>query len=320
MSIKTALIGPTRVPAISLGTWSWGDKTWGYKPEDLPQIREAWFACLEAGYPFFDTAEVSGMGKSEEIIGMLLKETPEEERKKVVLATKWLPMPNPMNWSFFTPGIVTSLRASLERMGVDSIELYQIHSNTSYFSYDAQAKQLAEVVKQGLAKQVGVSNFSQDQLIKMTAACEAHGIKLASNQIEFNLARTLPLKNGLLQYMKEKEITCLAYSPLAMGRLTGKYSAANPPPSGRRFSNIPMDTLEPLLEVMRRIAKAHDVPVSAVALGWVMAKGAIPLGGARNKSQAEQNAKALTLKMTSEEIAELDENALEGKTSLWQQG
>lgn len=73
-----------------------------------------------------------------------------------------------------------------------------------------------------------------------------------------------------------------------MGRLTGKYSAANPPPSGRRFSNIPMDTLEPLLEVMRRIAKAHDVPVSAVALGWVMAKGAIPLGGARNKSQAEQ--------------------------------
>ena len=61
MSIKTALIGPTRVPAISLGTWSWGDKTWGYKPEDLPQIREAWFACLEAGYPFFDTAEVSGL-------------------------------------------------------------------------------------------------------------------------------------------------------------------------------------------------------------------------------------------------------------------
>jgi diketogulonate reductase-like aldo/keto reductase len=61
MSIKTALIGPTRVPAISLGTWSWGDKTWGYKPEDLPQVREAWFACLEAGYPFFDTAEVSGL-------------------------------------------------------------------------------------------------------------------------------------------------------------------------------------------------------------------------------------------------------------------
>lgn len=79
-----------------------------------------------------------------------------------------------------------------------------------------------------------------------------------------------------------------ADSPLAMGRLTGKYSAANPPPSGRRFSNIPMDTLEPLLGVMRRIAKTHDVPVSAVALGWVMAKGAIPLGGARNKSQAEQ--------------------------------
>jgi aryl-alcohol dehydrogenase-like predicted oxidoreductase len=60
MSVKTALVGTTRVPAISLGTWSWGDKTWGYKPEDFPQIKEAWFACLESGYPFFDTAEVYG--------------------------------------------------------------------------------------------------------------------------------------------------------------------------------------------------------------------------------------------------------------------
>jgi len=60
MSIKTAVVGTTRVPAISLGTWSWGDKQWGYKPEDFPKIKEAWFACLEAGYPFFDTAEVYG--------------------------------------------------------------------------------------------------------------------------------------------------------------------------------------------------------------------------------------------------------------------
>lgn len=61
-AIKTALIGSTRVPAISLGTWSWGDKTWGYQPEDLDKIREAWFACLEDGYPFFDTAEVGRGG------------------------------------------------------------------------------------------------------------------------------------------------------------------------------------------------------------------------------------------------------------------
>lgn len=104
-----------------------------------------------------------------------------------------------------------------------------------------------------------------------------------------------------------------------------------------------MEQLEPLLDVMRKIAEAHDVPVSAVALGWVMAKGAVPLGGARNKGQAEQvsrrgtyapfvamysdkmgaglqNAKALHLEMTEKEIAELDANALEGKTSLWQQG
>ena len=138
---------------------------------------------------------------------------------------------------------------------------------------------------------------------------QKHGVRLASNQVEYSLLRTLPEDSGLFAAMKERGIALLACkqlpsayppkfapdlsrdtvdSPLGQGRLTGKYSAANPPPSGRRFSNMPMEQLEPLLDTMRLIAAKYDVPVSAVALNWVIAKGAIPLGGAKNRQQAEQ--------------------------------
>lgn len=137
---------------------------------------------------------------------------------------------------------------------------------------------------------------------------QSHGVQLASNQVEYSLLRTLPEDSGLFAAMKERGIALLACaspsflaqldhdisltahtdSPLGQGRLTGKYSAANPPPSGRRFSNMPMQELEPLLETMRTTAAKHDVPVSAVALNWVICKGAIPLGGAKNREQAEQ--------------------------------
>ncbi len=99
-----------------------------------------------------------------------------------------------------------------------------------------------------------------------------------------------------------------------MGRLTGKYSVSNPPPKNRQFSNYPMEKIEPVLEAMRPIAASHNVPLSAVALNWVVAKGAIPLGGARNAKQAEENAKALTFMMTGEEVASLDAVAMKGQT------
>jgi aryl-alcohol dehydrogenase-like predicted oxidoreductase len=139
----------------------------------------------------------------------------------------------------------------------------------------------------------------------------AHGVPLASNQIEVNLLRQSPFKNGLIDKMNELGVVGLAYSPLAQGRLTGKYSvrpgscddcswhheqtssltisqAENPPPSGRRFSNIPMVEIDPLVAEMRKIADDRGVSVSAIAINWVLSKGLIPLGGAKNAEQAEQ--------------------------------
>lgn len=122
---------------------------------------------------------------------------------------------------------------------------------------------LAEAVKLGLVKSVGVSNYSIDELVRMHTVLAKHGVPLASNQVEFSLLRRHPETSGLIAKCHELGIAVLAYSPLGMGRLSGKYSAENPPPSSRKFSNYPMNELVPLLTVMEKISKVHDKPMTA---------------------------------------------------------
>jgi len=102
---------------------------------------------------------------------------------------------------------------------------------------------------------------------------QKHGIQLASNQVEFSLLRRTPETSGLIAECHKRGIAVLGYSPLAMGRLTGKYSKANPPPSGRGFSNVNMAEVDPLIETMRGIGAKYNVSVSSVALNYVICKG-----------------------------------------------
>ncbi|KAJ3023994.1 hypothetical protein HKX48_008608 [Thoreauomyces humboldtii] len=315
------LNGDVAIPPIACGTWSWGDKQWDYSAEkDLPGIKEVTKILVDKDIAFLDTAEVYGTGESERIIGGLLKDMTEEQRARVVLATKWLPIPIFIN-RWLPRGILSALQGSLDRLGVPSVDLYQCHAAwTLAYSIPSVAKNLAACVHAGLAKTVGVSNYSKDQMIEMYECLKKEGVPLASNQIEFNLLRTLPETSGIIQACHERGIVPLAYSPLAMGRLTGKYSVENPPPENRRFSRMPMSEVEPLLAVMREIAEAKSVPVSAVALNWVICKGAVPLGGARNGKQAQQNAECLGWKLTDDEMKRLAQHAKEGKLSSWQKG
>ncbi|MCO5549773.1 hypothetical protein L7F22_003246 [Adiantum nelumboides] len=311
------------VPILACGTWSWGDKSlWSYDDKkDFTNVEEAWTSLNESGIGFYDTAEVYGKGESERIIGKLLKRTPEEQRSKIIIASKWLPVPILHGRWIPGGGIEGALRKTLKRLEVDSIDLYQVHSAWTYFySFETIAKSLADCVKKGLTKTIGVSNYSKEQMLTMRDALKKYNIPLASNQIEFSLARTYPLSSGLIQACHDNEIVPLAYSPLAMGRLTGKYSSENPPPSNRRFGNVSIESLESLLGVMRTIAENHKVSCSAVALNYVMVKGCIPLSGAKNVKQAKQNAQALGWRLTEEEIKQLEEHQKIGGTSLWQHG
>jgi aryl-alcohol dehydrogenase-like predicted oxidoreductase len=135
----------------------------------------------------------------------------------------------------------------------------------------------------------------------------------------------MPRQVGLLDACRELGVVPLAYSPIGQGRLTGKYSVSNPPPGGRTFSAHPMEQVDAIVAELRSIGEAHDGRTpSQVALAWLIAQGAVPIPGAKNRSQAEQNAGALGWQMSDDELARLDAASLFGKRGIsqrvWQHG
>lgn len=330
--MATALDAPIRLPgcdvAISvmgLGTWAWGDRsTWGMngydRSYDFETIRAAYQRAVDAGITLLDSAEMYGDGESELIIGRLLSEDP-VHRDRVVVATKFIPFP----WRMpLAAALMKSLRASLERLRLPCIHLYQIHGPISLRSARTMAAALAAPHRDRLIKSVGVSNYSESEMRAIHAALAQHGIPLATNQVEYSLLRTMPETAGLLRACRDLGVTLLAYSPLAMGRLTGKYDAAHPPQGKRNFSAYPMAEIEPVVAELRRIGDARGHTPAQVALNWIMCKGAVPIPGAKNAAQAEQNAGALGWRLGADDVAALDRVAKFGQRAMfnrvWQHG
>jgi len=318
------------IPPLGVGTWAWGDSsTWGMGGYDSSltedTIAEAWDASVAAGATLFDTAEVYGEGESERIIGRLLARGAASggpTRGEVVLATKF--MPSPWKWNV-GPALLASLRASCDRLGVESVDLYQIHGPVSLRGHAALAEALAGALGAGLTKAVGVSNYSAKETRSIDSELRKRGARLATNQIEFSLLRRVPETNGLIATCQELGVVPLAYSPIGQGRLTGKYSAKNPPPGRRGFSNYAMEVVDRVVAELRLVGLSHrDATPSQVALNWLMAKGAVPIPGAKNRAQAEENAGALGWRLTTDEVAALDTVALSERRSLqnrfWQHG
>jgi aryl-alcohol dehydrogenase-like predicted oxidoreductase len=316
----------TATAPLGLGTWAWGDeRTWGMGGYDAglttDTIGQAWRTSLGAGVGLIDTAEVYGTGESERIIGALLAEHP-EERESLVIATKFWPAPWKLN---VRRALRASLEASLDRLGLDSVDLYQLHGPISLRSSDALADALAEVVDRGLVRAVGVSNYSIKEMTRIHGHLRDRGVPLASNQVEFSLLRRRPETSGLLAACRDLGVVPIAYSPIGQGRLTGKYSAASPPPGNRNFSDHPMEQVDVVVAELRRIGERHDGRTpSQVALRWIIQKGAVPIPGAKNAAQAAQNAGALGWQLDQDEVAALDRVALDGQRTLaqrvWQHG
>jgi len=316
---ETVSLGTLTIKSpMGIGTWSWGNKDFGYGTYDSSftdeSIKDAFSYVHENGLiNFWDTAEVYGMGKSEELLGACIKNY--AAKSGTVVATKFLPVP----WRITKGSMRSALVASLKRLQLDSVDLYQVHGPAySLRSMETWADALAELVKDGLIKAVGVSNCNVEQMRRTHKALLQHNIPLASNQIEFSLLRTNPEHNGLLKTCKELGVAVLAYSPLAMGRLTGKYSKDNPPKGNRKFSNFPMEKIEPLLDTLREIAAKRQKTVPQVAINWCICKGTIPLVGVKNRKQAEENIQALGWRLTEEEVVQLDKHTMQSGWSWWQ--
>ena len=288
---------------FGLGAWQWGDRLiWQYgQTHGDEDCRAAFEVSLEAGIRFVDTAEVYGSGRSERLLGQFLKETDQP----VLIATKYFPYP----WRLRKKSLLKALRGSLERIGVESVDLYQIHQPYSLLPIENLMEAMAEAVKEGLTRTAGVSNYNQTQMLRAYSALARKDVPLAANQVTYSLLNREVEKNGLLARCKELGVRLIAYSPIEKGLLTGKYTVENPPPGvrGQRYGGL-LPKIGPLLKLMTEIGQEHGgKSKTQVALNWCICKGALPIPGAKNAKQAEENAGALGWRLTEEEVAKLDE-------------
>jgi len=304
---------------ISIGAWPWGDTaTWQWDPKDRPGLDEAWDGLFKAGINFIDTAQAYGNGESEVITGELARKYP---RDKVVVQTKYYVVPDVQNIMHPIDAPVLKLKESLERMKMDFVDIYLVHGHIHPQSITQVAKGMAACVEQGLTKCVGVANYSEKDMLQMAEELAKYNIPLATNQVEYSPLRRIPEISGLLQACKDHGIVMQSYSSLAQGRLSGKYNKDNEPPKTHRFSSYPMSEIDPVLDVLKGIAEKRGTTIPAVSLNYNLCKGVLPVVGVRNPKQAEENAKALGFRLTTDEVKEIDAVSFEGQTTiLWQQG
>lgn len=280
-----------KVSSLGIGTWAWGDGLyWGYGSNyGKADLQQAFDETLADGINFFDTAEVYGFGKSEKFIGEFRKASPLGQT--ALVATKFFPLP----WRLTRGQVVSALRKSLKRLGMETVDLYQVHWYSPIISVETVMDGMAEAVQKNMTRAVGVSNYNVAQVRRAHTRLAAHGIPLASNQIQYNLLQREPDFDGMVDTCRELGVTVIAYSPLKFGVLTGKYSATNPLPGARggQFGPAYLKQVEPVLVALREVAGKNGKTVPQVALNWVMQRGAIPIPGAKNLKQAHENAGAL---------------------------
>jgi aryl-alcohol dehydrogenase-like predicted oxidoreductase len=288
---------------MGLGAWQWGDRiVWqyghGYGAED---VHRAFEISVTEGIRFVDTAEVYGGGNSERMLGQFIQSADQP----ILIATKFFPWP----WRVWKGALLRALKGSLARLGVESVDLYQVHWPSVTMSTDSLMEGMVECVKSGMTRTVGISNYGQTRMLAAYSALARHNIPLASNQVHYSLLNRSAEKDGTLARCKELGIRLIAYSPLEKGLLSGKYTPENPPPGTRAGTYGGMlSQIQPLIKAMTQIGQDHGGKTnSQVALNWVICKGALPIPGAKNAEQAQQNAGALGWRLSDAEVEKLDE-------------
>jgi aryl-alcohol dehydrogenase-like predicted oxidoreductase len=265
-------------------------------------VEETFHSAIANGIRFFDTAEVYGQGKSEKFLGQLIPTA----GAQVCIATKMMPYP----WRMGKHALRKALTASLKRLGLPKVDLYQIHWPMPPMSVESWMEQMSEVYEEGLISAIGVSNYNVEWTRRAVDTLQKKGISLASNQVEYHLLERRIEKNGLADFCKENGIKIIAYSPLAMGILSGKYTPENPPKGTRaaQYNRQVLEKIQPLIRMMKGMGMDHEgKTASQVAINWIIAKNALPIPGAKNIGQMEQNAGAIGWHLTEAEVTKLDE-------------
>ncbi|HTC84650.1 MAG TPA: aldo/keto reductase [Rhizomicrobium sp.] len=271
---------------------------------------------LEARVNFIDTANVYSLGESERMTGVALKEL-RVKRSDVVLATKVYgrmgPGPNDMGGS--RGHIMDSVSRSLERLQTDHIDLYQVHHSDTVTGVEETMRALDDLVRQGMVRYVGVSNWEAWKIMKANGIADKRGwTRIETTQVYYSIAGR-DLEQDIVPMMQDQNIGCLVWSPLAGGYLAGKYTSGGDTKAepGRRaqfdFPPIDKDKADRIVVTMRDVAKAHGVSVARVALAWVRQKPFVTstIIGAKTLEQLNDNLEAVSLTLSAEEIVKLDE-------------
>jgi aryl-alcohol dehydrogenase-like predicted oxidoreductase len=284
--------------AIGLGTWQFGSKDWGYG-SDYADVEAGRILqrALDLGVNVIDTAEIYGRGNSERIVGKALG----DRRKEAFVATKVFPIAPTAGW------VESHGRKSMDRLGVDVIDLYQVHWPNPVVPISQQMEGMRRLQRAGVITDVGVSNFSLD---RWRAAEATLGAPVLSNQVQYSLVARKP-DVDLIPYAQANDRLVIAYSPLGMGLLSGRYTSANPPKGSARLNNplfLPenLDRALPLIDAVRAVANAHGATPAQVALAWVISHpNVVAIPGASSVEQLEANIAAADLELTVDEIANL---------------
>ncbi|MDJ0728234.1 MAG: aldo/keto reductase [Prochloraceae cyanobacterium] len=313
-------IAPSKIeisPDLSLspmgcGTWAWGNKLlWGYDRSMDAELQAAFNLCLENGVTLFDTADSYGTlqlnGRSEQLLGKFAKAYSGPNQNDLAIATKLAAYP----WRLTRNSMISACQASATRLG-RKVDIVQMHwSPVKYFPWQEGAllDGLADLYDRKLVKGVGLSNYGSEALQRVHQRFSDRGVKIATLQVQYSLLSTYPVTElGVKEICDELGIKIIAYSPLGLGLLTGKYSENGNLPQGIRgllFKNL-LPGIKPLLNCLQAIASSRNKTMSQVAINWCICKGTIPIPGAKNVAQARQNIGALGWHLDAGEIAELD--------------
>jgi len=293
--------GGLELSQLGVGTWQWGNKLlWGYDEAQDRQLAKVFDACVEGGANWFDTGDSYGTGelegRAETLLGRFSRLARERGRGDIVLATKLAAYP----WRLTPESMVDAVEASNRRIG-RPVDIAQMHwSPRSYgfsFQEDALIEGLCRCYERGLCRTVGLSNFGPKGLRQAAAALQVRGVPLALNQVQYSLL-SVERGSGVAEVCKELGVQLVAYSPLCLGLLAGKYTNGNgevrlPSNSLRAFlfSSLLADKgTQDLLGLLQEIADSREKTVAQVALNFVLTEGGgCAIVGARSVAQAKEN-------------------------------
>lgn len=304
------------VSELCLGTMTFGGKGYWTAIGQLGQenANELVKGAVDAGVNFIDTANAYSEGVSEEMTGKALRELG-ISRHKVVIATKVrLKMGEGPNETGLSRGhIMWQVEESLRRLKTDYIDLYQIHGVDPFTPIEETLRALDDLIRGGKVRYIGCSNLAAWQIMKALAYSEHKGLaKFISLQAYYTIAGR-DLERELVPLLEDQQLGLMVWSPLAGGLLSGKFKKDEKAPEGARRTNFdfpPVDKEKAfdILDVMHPMAQEKGISVARLALAWLLHQKSVSsvIIGAKRLEQLEDNLKAVEVRLTADELKQLD--------------